>query len=104
MEEDKDNNEQNIEEEIEDWDGNIQKQKDFKEQELKNNNNKTTQSSPGSMSTSTSDTNNTEILTPQFTNTLVTSGNGEQKEDNSEDNSEDSEDFEDSEDTLDNIG
>ena len=40
-EEEKDTNEQNIEEEIEDWEGNLQKQKDLKEQELNCNNNKT---------------------------------------------------------------
>ena len=55
------------------------------------------------MSTSTSDTDDTEILNPQFTDTIVTSGNGKQKEDNFEDDSEDSKDFKDSEDTLDNI-
>ena len=50
------------------------------------------------MSTSTSDTNDSEVLT----DTLVTLGNREQKEDNQEDDSEGSEDFN-SEDTLDNI-
>ena len=39
----------------------------------------------------------------QFTGTVVTKGNGEPKEDNSEDDSDYSEDFDDSEDTLDNI-
>ena len=62
-EEEKDTNVKNeVEEEIEDWDSDIQKQKDLKEQKLKNYNNKTPQSSPKSMSISTSDNNNTEIL------------------------------------------
>ena len=74
----------------------------LKEQELKNNN-KIPQLSPKSTSTFTLDTNDTEILTPQLTDTLVTSGNREQKEDNFEDNSDNSKDFKDSENTLDNI-
>ena len=81
----------------------IYRNKEIKEQELKNTN-KTPESSPESTSTA-----DTEILTPQLTDTLVTSGNGEQKNANSEDSSEDSEDsgnskdFKDSEDPLHNI-
>ena len=50
-----------------------------------------------------SDTEDMAILIPQLTGTLVASGNGEQKENNSEVDSEDSKDFKDSEDTSDNI-
>ena len=50
-EEEKDFMKQNeAQEEIQDWDSNIQKQKELKEQILKNNNIKTSLSSPKSMS------------------------------------------------------
>ena len=59
--------------EIEDWDGDIQKQKELEKQEHKNSNIKTPLSSPKFMPQSMSNTDETEIFTPQLTNTLVTS-------------------------------
>ena len=47
------------------------------------------------MSTSTSDTDDMEIPTPWLINTLLTSGNGEQKGDNADNAEDDSEDSED---------
>ena len=88
------------EKEIADWDGDIQMQKKQKQLEL-NNNVTIPQSSPKSQSISTSDTDEMVVHTPQLTDTLVTSGNREQK-DNLENEYEDSKDFN-SEDTIDNI-
>ena len=90
------------EEEIEDRDGDIQKQNELKELELKNSDATIFQLSPKSQSTSTSDTDEKVVHTSQFTDTLVTSGNGEKKEDNLMDKSEDSENF-DLDDTIGNI-
>ena len=91
-----------VEEEIEDWNGNIQRQKELEEIELKNNSITIPQSRPKSQSTSTSDTDEMVVHTSQLTDILVVSGNGEQKGGNLEDKSEDSEDF-DLEDTIHNI-
>ena len=99
-EEEKDLKVQNeAEEEIEDWGGDIQRQKELK---LKNNNITIPQSSSESQFTSTSDMEETVVHTTQLSDTLVTSGNGEQKEDNLENKSEDSEDIN-LEDTIDKI-
>ena len=85
-----------VEEEIEDWYGDIQRQKELKELELKNNKITIPQSSPKSQSISTSDMDEKVVHSPELT------GNGEQKEDSSEDESEDSKNFN-SEDTIANI-
>ena len=90
------------EEEIEDWEGYIQRQKEIKELELKNNNITIPQSSPKSQSTSTSDTDDTVVHTLQLTDTLITLGNREQTEDNLDNEFEESEDFN-SKDSIDNI-
>ena len=68
--EEKDTNEQSKEEEKEDWDGDLQKQKELDEQELTNNHIRTHQSSPESTTLSTS-ASDTEMCTPQLSKTLV---------------------------------
>ena len=95
---------QKKEEEIVDWDGNLQEQKELNEQEHKDNK-ITPHSSPESTFTSTSDTEVTETLTPQPTlkdrcgNPIsVTVQEEGQKENSSAGNMEDN-----SEDSLDDI-
>ena len=55
----------------EDWDGDIQRQKELKELELKNSNVTIPQSNPKSQSISTSDTDDTIVHTSWLTDTLV---------------------------------
>ena len=85
-----------------DWNGDIQKWKELKELEHKNNNITIPQSSPKAQSKSTSDMDDTIVHISQLTDTLVTPDK-EQKVDNLEDKSEDSTKDFGLEDTLDNI-
>ena len=62
----------------ENWNGDIQKEKELKEQELKNNNLIEPQS-PQYQSTSTTDTDDT-ILAPELTNILLPTTEEKQKE------------------------
>ena len=62
------------EDEREDCDGNMQKQKELEKQELKNDNIESSLLNPNSMPQSISDTDDTETFTPQLTVTLVTQG------------------------------
>ena len=89
-------------EEEEDWDGTIQKQKEEKEWELKQSNEKIPKLDPETMSPL--EIEDTEVHTPQFTDTLVAKASEYEEQKNDLCDSDISEFFvDDSDDTIDNI-